>query len=349
MLLSPDLPSTNSWQSLFWAAKKPKLTRILWFLILQIPYDMIAWLWLVVAMGSDSSHGVHHCPEKSRLETPWLSWEKHVDIADIADIAESRPWIPPRRRRCTACDSPSPRARGMTRGSWDGGWLMAKARRCSSDTWPNWRPRGGKRRINRRRTRRDPGCWRPLRTLMRYKQQRSLRWSRWRRRESGFEKDLVGINHDWVSKWPSTSTSSTIWREFHPQKKFSNYPKKVVGVDAVHGHREMSSFGIAYIETLRLWMQHLRILQALSFFLQVAEFEASPGSEVAEAGAVFEQGLSKQSRVVLRSGRVQHGSTWFSDILHPHHCRSCCHWVSLKHNALDCVAAANGQSEAMKH
>jgi len=26
--------------------------------------------------------------------------------------------------------------------------------------------------------------------------------------ESGFEKDLVGISHDWVSKWPSTST---IW------------------------------------------------------------------------------------------------------------------------------------------
>ena len=43
------------------------------------------------------------------------------------------------------------------------------------------------------------------------------------------------------------------------------------------------------------------------------------------------------------------GSTWFNDILLPHRCRSCCHWVSLKHNALECVAAANGQSEAMKH
>ena len=84
-----------------------------------------------------------------------------------------------------------------------------------------------------------------------------------------------------------------------------------------------------------LALQYLRILQALSFFLQVAEFEASPGAEVAEAGAVFEQGLSKQSKVVLRSGRVQHGSTWFNDILLPHHCRSCCHWVSLKHNALE--------------
>ena len=74
-----------------------------------------------------------------------------------------------------------------------------------------------------------------------------------------------------------------------------------------------------------LALQYLRILQALSFFLQVAEFEASPGAEVAEAGAVFEQGLSKQSKVVLRSGRVQHGSTWFNDILLPHHCQSFCH------------------------
>ena len=65
-----------------------------------------------------------------------------------------------------------------------------------------------------------------------------------------------------------------------------------------------------------LALQYLRILQALSFFLQVAEFEASPGAEVAEAGAVFEQGLSKQSKVVLRSGRVQHGSTWFNMVQH---------------------------------
>ena len=45
------------------------------------------------------------------------------------------------------------------------------------------------------------------------------------------------------------------------------------------------------------------------------EFEASPGSEVAEAGAVFEQGLSKQSKVALRSGRVQHGSTTFCSLI----------------------------------
>ena len=44
----------------------------------------------------------------------------------------------------------------------------------------------------------------------------------------------------------------------------------------------------------------------------MVEFEAAPLSEVAEAGAVFEQGLSKQSKVALRSGRVQHGSTWFN-------------------------------------
>ena len=72
--------------------------------------------------------------------------------------------------------------------------------------------------INRRRTRRDRGCWRPLRTLMRCKQQRSLRKSRRRRRESGFEKDLVGISHDWVSNWPSTSTT---W-QFHPHQ--TNFP-----------------------------------------------------------------------------------------------------------------------------
>ena len=37
-------------------------------------------------------------------------------------------------------------------------------------------------------------------------------------RESGFEKDLVGISHDWVSKWPSTSTT---W-QFHPHQ--TNFP-----------------------------------------------------------------------------------------------------------------------------
>ena len=48
----------------------------------------------------------------------------------------------------------------------------------------------------------------------------------------------------------------------------------------------------------------------------MVEFEAAPLSEVAEAGAVFEQGLSKQSKVALRSGRVQHGSTWFNVVQH---------------------------------
>ena len=48
----------------------------------------------------------------------------------------------------------------------------------------------------------------------------------------------------------------------------------------------------------------------------MVEFEAAPLSEVAEAGAVFEQGLSKQSKVALRSGRVQHGSTWFNMVQH---------------------------------
>ena len=97
---------------------------------------------------------------------------------------------------------------------------------------------------------------------------------------------------------------------------------------------------------LKHWISECHTLESLELgFRQVL-----PLSEViAEAGAVFEQGLSKQSKVALRSGRVQHGSTWFNDILLPHHCRSCCHWVSLKHNALECVAAANGQSEARKH
>ena len=48
----------------------------------------------------------------------------------------------------------------------------------------------------------------------------------------------------------------------------------------------------------------------------MVEFEAVPLSEVAEAGAVFEQGLSKQSKIALRSGRVQHGSTWFNVVQH---------------------------------
>ena len=83
---------------------------------------------------------------------------------------------------------------------------------------------------------------------------------------------------------------------------------------------------------LKHWISECHTLKSLELgFRQVL-----PLSEViAEAGAVFEQGLSKQSKVVLRSGRVQHGSTWFNDILLPHRCRSCCRWVSLNHNALE--------------
>ena len=43
---------------------------------------------------------------------------------------------------------------------------------------------------------------------------------------------------------------------------------------------------------------------------------------------------------------VQHGSTTFYSLIIA---SSFCHWVSLKHNALECVDAGNGQSEAMKH
>jgi hypothetical protein len=50
--------------------------------------------------------------------------------------------------------------------------------------------------------------------------------------------------------------------------------------------------------------------------LELGFRQVLPLSEViAEAGAVFEQGLSKQSKVVLRSGRVQHGSTTFCSLI----------------------------------
>ena len=70
----------------------------------------------------------------------------------------------------------------------------------------------------------------------------------------------------------------------------------------------------------------------------MVEFEAAPLSEVAEAGAVFEQGLSKQSKVALRSGRVQHGSTWFNMVQRhftPSSLPPFLSRVSLNHNALE--------------
>ena len=94
----------------------------------------------------------------------------------------------------------------------------------------------------------------------------------------------------------------------------------------------------------------------------MVEFEAAPLSEVAEAGAVFEQGLSKQSKVALRSGRVQHGSTWFNMVQHGstwfnivqrHFTPSSLpQFLSLSVTESQCIGgvdAANGQSEAMKH
>ena len=82
MLLSRDLAPTNSWQSLFWAASfQVDTNSLISWQILQIPHDMIAWLWLW-AMGSDSSH----CPSLSIVlkKVAWRhlgSAAKHVDIA----------------------------------------------------------------------------------------------------------------------------------------------------------------------------------------------------------------------------------------------------------------------------
>ena len=94
----------------------------------------------------------------------------------------------------------------------------------------------------------------------------------------------------------------------------------------------------------------------------MVEFEAAPLSEVAEAGAVFEQGLSKQSKVALRSGRVQHGSAWFNMVQHGstwfnmvqrHFTPSSLpQFLSLSVTESQCIGgvdAANGQSETMKH
>ena len=71
MLLSPDLAPANSWQSLFWAASfQVDTNSLISWQILQIPYDMIAWLWRLWAQ-------IHHMESiivLSRLETPWLSW-----------------------------------------------------------------------------------------------------------------------------------------------------------------------------------------------------------------------------------------------------------------------------------
>ena len=67
---------------------------------------------------------------------------------------------------------------------------------------------------------------------------------------------------------------------------------------------------------------------------------------------MFEQGLSKQSKVVLRSGRVQHGSTWFNMVQRHFAPSSLPEFLSLSVTEAQCtggVDAANGQSEARKH
>ena len=100
-----------------------------------------------------------------------------------------------------------------------------------------------------------------------------------------------------------------------------------------------------YIETLRFCMQYLWIPWAL----------LSAGGGIWSSAAVWSNCRGRCSvwtrsfQAVKSCVAKWKGSTWFNDILLPHHCRSCCHWVSLKHNALECVAAANGQSEARKH
>ena len=85
-----------------------------------------------------------------------------------------------------------------------------------------------------------------------------------------------------------------------------------------------------YIETcwnmLKHWISECHTLESLELgFRQVL-----PLSEViAEAGAVFEQGLSKQSKVVLRSGRVQHGSTTFYSFIIAAVVVTECHWSTM--------------------
>ena len=74
------------------------------------------------------------------------------------------------------------------------------------------------------------------------------------------------------------------------------------------------------------WISECHTLESLELgFRQVL-----PLSEViAEAGAVFEQGLSKQSKVVLRSGRVQHGSTTFCSLIIAAVVVTECHWSTM--------------------
>ena len=85
-----------------------------------------------------------------------------------------------------------------------------------------------------------------------------------------------------------------------------------------------------YIENhwsmLKHWISECHTLESLELgFRQVL-----PLSEViAEAGAVFEQGLSKQSKVVLRSGRVQHGSTTFCSLIIAAVVVTECHWITM--------------------
>ena len=76
---------------------------------------------------------------------------------------------------------------------------------------------------------------------------------------------------------------------------------------------------------LKHWISECHTLESLELgFRQVL-----PLSEViAEAGAVFEQGLSKQSKVVLRSGRVQHGSTTFCSLIIAAVVTEC-HWSTM--------------------
>ena len=74
-------------------------------------------------------------------------------------------------------------------------------------------------------------------------------------------------------------------------------------------------------------MQYLRILQAFSFSLQVEESEASPMSDdTGEAGAVFEQGLSKQSKLCCEVEGFNMVQQYFAPSLLPQ-------FLSLKHNA----------------
>ena len=77
---------------------------------------------------------------------------------------------------------------------------------------------------------------------------------------------------------------------------------------------------------LKHWISECHTLKSLELgFRQVL-----PLSEViAEAGAVFEQGLSKQSKVVLRSGRVQHGSTAFCSLIIAAVVVTECHWITM--------------------